>query len=268
MPLIILRCATSSCVMDQATVQREVTAITPTPRCAEPPWHYYHKSRTNRPIMKTENKLNPSHRATYSNRATPLMDLNLPTHNHPQTTTASIKPLTHHFPSYIAHSYQAPTAPQPPSVSPIPQQSTNPTQSTAVFLEQMNALKQANVRNAPSTKPTDYDYQPGIATNYPSINTVVTLPHIYSFIFLNAFCLFTKLKLKYKVLPDLCGPSTLFLCLCETFLMDSINDSEIQIPGFSIVRCDRLLREGGGICIYVRNTKSFSVLFEIIQLYM
>ena len=25
--------------------------------------------------------------------------------------------------------------------------------------------------------------------------------------------------------------------------MDSINDSEIQIPGFSIVRCDRLLRE-------------------------
>ena len=41
--------------------------------------------------------------------------------------------------------------------------------------------------------------------------------------------------------------------------MDSINDSEIQIPGFSIVRCDRLLREGGGVCIYVRNTKSFSV---------
>ena len=41
--------------------------------------------------------------------------------------------------------------------------------------------------------------------------------------------------------------------------MDCINDSEIQIPGFSIVLCDRLLREGGGVCIYVRNTKSFSV---------
>ena len=43
--------------------------------------------------------------------------------------------------------------------------------------------------------------------------------------------------------------------------MDSINDSEIQneIPGFSIVRCDRLLRKGGGVCIYVRNTKSFNV---------
>ena len=39
---------------------------------------YYHKSGTNRPTMKTENMLNPSHRVSYSNRATPLMDLNLP----------------------------------------------------------------------------------------------------------------------------------------------------------------------------------------------
>ena len=99
--------------------------------------------------MKTENKLNPSHRASYSNRATPLMDLNLPTHNHPHTTTASIKTLTQHlaasqhWPSYISHSYQAPAAPQPPSC-PIPQQSPNTT-STKVnccFFKKMNALKQ------------------------------------------------------------------------------------------------------------------------------
>ena len=44
--------------------------------------------------------------------------------------------------------------------------------------------------------------------------------------------------------------------------MDSINDSEIQVPGFSIVRCDILLREGGGDCIYARNTKSFSVCLK------
>ena len=73
--------------------------------------HYYHKSGTNRPIVKTENKLNPSHRASYSNRATPLMDRNHPTHNHPQTTTASIRHLTQHWPSYISHSYKAPAAP-------------------------------------------------------------------------------------------------------------------------------------------------------------
>ena len=44
--------------------------------------------------------------------------------------------------------------------------------------------------------------------------------------------------------------------------MDSINDSEIQIPGFSTVPSYRLLREGGGVCIYVRNTKSFSVCLK------
>ena len=103
--------------------------------------HYYHKSGINIPIVMTENKLNPSHRALYSNRATLLMDLNLPTHNHLQTTTSSIKPLTQHmaasqhWPSYISHSYQASAAPQPPSVRPIPQQSPNTTstQSPAVF---------------------------------------------------------------------------------------------------------------------------------------
>ena len=85
---------------------------------------------------------------------------------------------------------------------------------------------------------------------------------MYSFIFFNVSHLFTKTKLKYKVWSDLCGPLPLFLCLCENFLMDSINDSEIQIPGFSIVRYDRLLREGSGVCIYVRNTKSFSVCLK------
>ena len=37
-PLLILRCATSSCAMELAVVQRVVIAITPTPSCAEPPW--------------------------------------------------------------------------------------------------------------------------------------------------------------------------------------------------------------------------------------
>ena len=48
-------------------------------------------------------------------------------------------------------------------------------------------------------------------------------------------------------------------CLCETFLTEDISDSEIQIPEFSIVRCDRHLREGGGVCIYVRTTNPFNV---------
>ena len=216
--------------------------------------------------MKTENKLNPSHRASYSNRATPLMDLNLQTHNHPQTTTASIKPLTQHlaasqhWPSYISHSYQAPAAPQPPSChipNNLPIQL--PISQLLFFFSANECTKAANDRNAPSTKPIDYDYEPGMATDNPPIKTVVTLPHMYSFIFLNVSRLFTKTTLKYKVLSDLCGPSTLFLCLCGTFLMDSINDSEN--PDTWMFYCT-LLREGGGVCIYVRNTKSFSVCLK------
>ena len=106
-----------------------------------------------------------------------------------------------------------------------------------------------------------------MVTDKPTIKTVVTLPHMYSFIFLNVSRLFTKTKLKYKVLSDLCGPSTLFPCLCETFLMDSINDNEIQIPGFQFYDVT-LLREGGGVCIYVRNTKSFSVCLKYSKLYL
>ena len=82
---------------------------------------------------------------------------------------------------------------------------------------------------------------------------------MYSFILLNIARLFTKTKSKYKVLYDLCSLSKLFICLCETFLTEDISDSEIQIPEFSIVRCDRHLREGGGVCIYVRTTNPFNV---------
>ena len=83
-PLLILLCATSSCIMDQSVVQREVTAVIPSPRCVEHTCHYYHKLGTNIPILNTAIKLNSSHYASYSNRATPLMDLNFPTHTLPR----------------------------------------------------------------------------------------------------------------------------------------------------------------------------------------
>ena len=58
---------------------------------------------------------------------------------------------------------------------------------------------------------------------------------------------------------DLCTSSTLFICICETFLFDSIKDSKIHLPDFTVIRCDRISREGGGVCIYLRN----SILFKI-----
>ena len=48
--------------------------------------------------------------------------------------------------------------------------------------------------------------------------------------------------------------------------MDSINDSEIQIPGFSLVQCDRLWREGGGVCIYDVLCKEHQIIVDHDQL--
>ena len=85
---------------------------------------------------------------------------------------------------------------------------------------------------------------------------------MYSFMLLNIARLFTKSKPKFKLLHDLCSRSTLFLGLCETFLFDGINDCEIQIPDFTVIRCDRFSREGGGVCIYLRNSIYFKTCLK------
>ena len=85
---------------------------------------------------------------------------------------------------------------------------------------------------------------------------------MYSIMLLNIARLFTKSKPKFKLLHDLSSRSTLFLGLCETFLFDGINYCEIQIPDFTVIRCDRLSREGGGVCIYLRNSISFKTCLK------
>ena len=77
---------------------------------------------------------------------------------------------------------------------------------------------------------------------------------MYSVIFMNVAHLLTQTKRKNEVLSDLWNRSTLFVCLCETFLHEGILDSEIKLSGFSIIRCDRMSRAGGGVCVYVPNT--------------
>ena len=57
----------------------------------------------------------------------------------------------------------------------------------------------------------------------------------------------------------------LVLGLCETFLFDGINDCEIQIPDFTVIRCDGFSREGGGVCIYLRNTISFKTCLKFLN---
>ena len=82
---------------------------------------------------------------------------------------------------------------------------------------------------------------------------------MYSFIFMNVARLLTQTKRKNEVLSDLCDRSTLFLCLCETFLHELILESEIKIPGFSIIICDRMSRARGGVCVYVSNSTTYEI---------
>ena len=74
---------------------------------------------------------------------------------------------------------------------------------------------------------------------------------MYSFLIMNVARLLTQTKIKNEVLSDLCDRSTLFLCLCETFVHEGILDSDTKISGFSIIRCDRMSRAGGEVCVYV-----------------
>ena len=82
---------------------------------------------------------------------------------------------------------------------------------------------------------------------------------MYSFIFMNVARILTQTKRKNEILSDLCDRSTLFLCLCETCLHEGILDSEIIISGFSIIRCDRMSRAGGGVCVYVSNSTAYDI---------
>ena len=47
------------------------------------------------------------------------------------------------------------------------------------------------------------------------------------------------------------------IAVTETWLANPICDNEVCIPGYSIQRKDRN-REGGGVCIFIRNNINFN----------
>ena len=62
-----------------------------------------------------------------------------------------------------------------------------------------------------------------------------------------------------RLICSLFSPSV--LCIVETWLDDSIEDSEICVQGYSIYRVDRN-RHGGGVVIYVNDMFTCSVLYK------
>ena len=51
------------------------------------------------------------------------------------------------------------------------------------------------------------------------------------------------------------------ICIVETWLDDTILDSEVSIQGYHYYRLDRS-RHGGGVMIFVKNMFTFSLLFK------
>ena len=59
------------------------------------------------------------------------------------------------------------------------------------------------------------------------------------------------------------------LAINESKLDSSISDHEVYIPGFEIIRKDRMVngRKGGGVCLYLRcnlNRTRFARIFRLI----
>ena len=146
-----------------------------------------------------------------------------------------------------------------------------PTCSYYFFFRRAKGSKISNVADATNPESAHAKYAESDVAPFglpktsspPKLNVLNNSPikptPLYHFLFMKIARLMTKSKQKLKFLADLCNSTTLFLCFCETFLHDGIQDSEIQIPDFSIVRSDRYSRVGGGVCVYVRTTVNFKI---------
>jgi len=52
------------------------------------------------------------------------------------------------------------------------------------------------------------------------------------------------------------------VALSETRLISEIEDSEVNVPGYSLVRCDGENRNTGGVMIYIRNDIKYEVIVK------
>lgn len=50
--------------------------------------------------------------------------------------------------------------------------------------------------------------------------------------------------------------------LSETRLIADIEDSEVNVPGYSVARCDAENRSTGGVMMYIRNDLKHEVILK------
>ena len=79
-----------------------------------------------------------------------------------------------------------------------------------------------------------------------------------SLLYYNARSLFPKLD-HLKAECSLLNPD--IICITESWLDDSITDTELRIPGFNLVWLDRN-RHGGGVAIYIKSLFLYKIIFS------
>ena len=91
---------------------------------------------------------------------------------------------------------------------------------------------------------------PSNPTLSAKLSSPISPNRMFSFLFINITHVYAKYRQKnnfYLIIV------TLQLCSSETFLLEDILDSKVQITGFIIVRSDSVSRPGGGVCLYLKK---------------
>ena len=183
-------------------------------------------------------------------------------HSHPIPYTKVNQPSTvflsnHLFPlikhSHIMHTF--------PHKHPIPLKPHN--NLALMFFRSTSGHETSNVPDAAGTKfnvAKSHEQHVANAAWSEDLPSNTTMPAklsspispncMFSLLFMNIAHLYAKYRQKNKLLSDYCDSSTMFICLCETFIHEGILGSEVQIPGFIIVRSGRVYIPGVGyVCI-------------------
>ena len=79
------------------------------------------------------------------------------------------------------------------------------------------------------------------------------------FFYLDTQSLLPKLS-EVKILANKTRASV--IAIPETWLDDTITDSEIELEGFNVIRNDGS-KKGGGVCIYIKNNIAFNIIMDL-----
>ena len=113
--------------------------------------------------------------------------------------------------------------------------------------------------------PAPYVLCPLVPSPFLSIQSTSTRPsptHSSSlkslkFFSFNARSLFPKFD-EFRLSVSSLDPD--IICICETWLTNDIQNSEISLPGYSLFRKDSLHKIGGGVAIYAKSNLSSSLI--------